>query len=223
MTIEEIKKRVVFEDNHLLVVEKPPGILSQSDDSGDPDLLTDCREYLRVSQNKSGQAYIGLVHRLDRNVGGVMVFAKTSKAASRLSAQVRDRIFKKRYLAIVNGLVKPERGTIKNYLKKDNNRRIAMVKNKQFTGAKLAHLDYQKLSGDGQTSLVSILLHTGRFHQIRAQFANLGFPLLGDKKYGSKKSFRGLDIALYAYSLDFLHPTTKEELHFERKPNWPGV
>ncbi|MCH2176576.1 MAG: RluA family pseudouridine synthase [Lentisphaeria bacterium] len=221
---KEVKKLIQYEDNHLLVVEKPVGMLSQSE-RGDrkDDLLSVCRKYLKVSQNKEGEAYIGLVHRLDRPVGGLIVFAKTSKAASRLSSQIRERKVKKVYTAILSDTITDLAGELKGFLLKDKKTRKAQVKNRSFSEAKPVSLEYKVVRMFGPNSIVRVLLHTGRFHQIRAQFAHKGFPLMGDKKYGSQKKFPPGGIALYATELSFSHPTTKEEMTFKVTPPWPQI
>lgn len=210
--------KIIFEDNHLLVVEKPVNIPSQQDESGDPDMLTLLKEDIKQRYNKPGNVFLGLVHRLDRPVGGVMVFARTSKAASRLSEQVRSRTFKKTYLAVVHGLIDKREGTLKNYLLKDNDKNIVKAVDENTEGSKLAVLDYMVVSSCNNLSLVKINLHTGRPHQIRVQLAETGHPLFGDRKYGSKLSKDGQQLALWSHELVIEHPTLKTELRFESSP-----
>ena len=201
---------VLYEDNHLLVVEKKVGVLSQSDGTNTPDMLTILKEYIKDKYNKPGNVYLGLVHRLDKNVGGVMVFAKTSKAARRLSEEIRNREFKKTYLAICKGILNGE-GKYQDYLKREEYRsRVSNSKD-----GKLASLNYQVLATKDNNTLVKINLETGRHHQIRVQFSYHNHPLLGDEKYGSKGKY---PIALFAYKLEFAHPTTKEKLEFTLLP-----
>jgi 23S rRNA pseudouridine1911/1915/1917 synthase len=176
--------KIIYEDNHLLVVEKPPNMLTQSDSTGDADLLSVLKEDLKLRYNKPGEAYLGLVHRLDRPVGGVMVFAKTSKAASRLSEQIRNRTFKKNYYAVVHGMPEKSFGTYEDYLYKDEETNTVSVVTEESGKGKIARLDYEVLENWEGMSLVKINLHTGRSHQIRVQFANAGQPLFGDRKYG---------------------------------------
>ena len=163
--------KVIYEDNHIIVVEKTPNIPSQADKTGDIDMLTIVKDYIKEKYNKPGNVYLGLVHRLDRPVGGIMVFAKTSKAASRLSNQVREKVFKKKYLAVVDGKIEKQKGTLEDYLYKDERNNISKVVNEDKKNAKSAKLDYEVLKYNEvkNLSLVEINLHTGRHHQIRVQ------------------------------------------------------
>lgn len=204
---------ILYEDNHLLVVVKPVNILSQSDITGDNDMLSILKEYIKEKYNKPGNVYLGLVHRLDRPTGGIMVFARTSKAAKRLSEQIKNNEFKKTYLAVIPNL-KNKTGTLKNYIeKKEDATSVITTKDK----GKYAELSYDEISKKGIYSLVKIELKTGRHHQIRLQFSNIGSPLYGDKRYG-KGETEGL--ALCAYKLEFTHPVTKEKLVFKKYPNY---
>ena len=205
---------VIYEDNHLLVVEKPINIPVQEDSSKDKDLLTMLKEYLKIKYSKPGNVYLGLVHRLDRPVGGVMVFAKTSKAASRLSNQIREDKFNKIYYAVVMNDIN-DRGVLKDYLLKDNKKNIVKID----SSGKLSILEYNKISYKDNMSLVRIKLHTGRSHQIRVQFSNNNNPLFGDQKY-NKNAKVGEQLALFAKKIEFYHPVTNELLSFELKlPN----
>ncbi len=200
---------VIYEDNHLLVVEKPINIPTQEDNTKDKDLLTILKEYIKKKYNKPGNVYLGLVHRLDRPVGGIMVFARTSKAASRLSEQVRNKTFKKTYNAVVIGNIE-NTGKLKDYLLKDEKRNIVKVDEK----GKEAILNFKKLNFKDNMSLVEINLETGRSHQIRVQMSHHGYPLFGDQKY-NKNAKVGEQIALFAKKIEFVHPTTNELLTFE--------
>ena len=216
------KLNVIYEDNHMIVVIKPPNIPSQGDKTQDKDMLTIIKQYLKEKYNKPGNVYLGLVHRLDRPVGGVMVFAKTSKAAARLSEQVRNKVFKKEYLAIVDGKTEKQKGTLENYLLKNEKTNTSKVVEEGTKNSKYAKLDYEllKYNEEINLSLLKILLHTGRHHQIRVQFASRNHSLSGDQKYGTRG--RGKQLALWAYSLSFSHPTTKEEMVFENYPEIDG-
>ncbi len=208
------KIKIIYEDNHLLVVEKPVNISSQEDESGDRDLLTMLKEDLKERYDKPGNVYLGLVHRLDRPVGGVMVFAKTSKAASRLSEQVRNREFDKTYHAVVHGTPQKDHGSLRHFLYKDTRTNNVTVVPASHKDAKEALLDYEVLGSRGGFSLVRVKLHTGRPHQIRVQFSTVGHPLYGDQRYGGKLNKPGQQIALWSTSISVSHPTTKELMHF---------
>lgn len=199
---------ILFEDNHLLAVNKPAGLLSQEDHTGQPDLLNLCKEYLKQEYNKKGDAFLGLLHRLDKPVSGVMLFAKTSKAASRISEQIRKRSIKKSYHAVVEG-VAPQNGMLQDFLLKNKKTNTVSVVSKKNKRAKKAELIYQRELIENNLSLLNITLITGRPHQIRVQLSNLGYPIYGDKKYGSKN---GGDIRLHASELTFSHPTLKNEV-----------
>ena len=215
--------KVIYEDNHIIVVIKEPNIPSQSDKTGDIDMLTLVKNYVKEKYNKPGEAYIGLVHRLDRPVGGIMVFARTSKSASRLSEQIRNKIFKKKYLAVVDGIFNEKKGTLIDYLYKDERNNISKVVAETKKNAKRAELDYEVLNYDDKRdlSLVKIDLHTGRHHQIRVQMANAGHSLFGDQKYGTRG--KGKQIRLWAYEIEFEHPISKEVLKFTNYPDWTMV
>ena len=207
---------ILYEDNHIIVVEKLPGILSQADKSNDIDMLTIIKKYIKEKYNKPGNVYLGLVHRLDRMVGGVMVFAKTSKAASRLSEQVRNKTFKKEYLCIVNGILENKEGHLENYLVKDSKTNKSSITTANL--GKLSIMDYEVLKENKNRdfSLLKINLKTGRHHQIRVQPSNIGYPIYGDMKYNKKA--HSDELYLYAYRLSFTHPTTKEQLTFTNYP-----
>lgn len=210
----KVMNNIIYEDNHLLVVEKKPNVPVQLDSSNDLDLLTILKKYLKEKYNKPGNVYLGLVHRLDRPVGGIMVFAKTSKAASRISDQIRKNQMQKTYLAVVTGDI-PKKAILRDKILKDyrNNKVCISEKGKE------ASLDYVVLNTKGDLNLVEIHLHTGRSHQIRIQFASRGNALYGDQKY-NKNAKVGEQIALFASSLEFIHPVTKKKMAFKlNKPN----
>lgn len=205
------KLRVLYEDNHVIVVVKEKNVLSQADNTHDIDMLTIIKKYLKEKYNKPGNVYLGLVHRLDRPVSGIMVFAKTSKAASRLSDQVRKKEIKKTYMAVVKGIIKKDEDTFVDYLLKlDNGNTIVTTKD----NGKESVLTYKvlKRNYEKNETLVSIDLKNGRHHQIRVQFASRGYPLCGDQRYGKSDKTQ---IALCAYKLEFIHPTTKQLMKFE--------
>ncbi|WP_051250792.1 RluA family pseudouridine synthase [Paenibacillus harenae] len=209
---------ILYEDNHVLAVVKPPGILSQEDETGDPDMLTLLKRDLKERYNKSGNVYLGLIHRLDRTVGGVMVFAKTSKAASRLSEAVRSRQFGKSYVCVVQGVPARPRARLTHYIRKDSRLNQVTVFDKPAVEAKEAILEYEVAAASDRYSLVAIRLHTGRPHQIRAQMAHVGCPLVGDLKYGASKTNGISDIALWSTSVSAPHPVSKEMMSFRSIP-----
>ncbi|HEY0829434.1 MAG TPA: RluA family pseudouridine synthase [Bacilli bacterium] len=215
---------ILYEDNHIIVVEKPVNMLSQEDDTGDLDLLTYLKEDIKMRYHKPGNVYLGLVHRLDRPVGGAMVFAKTSKAASRLSESIRNRSFAKTYLAILHGQPKLPAGRLVHHLLKDPNSNTVHVVSPKQEHAKEAILDYEVINPSQEGfSLVRIQLLTGRSHQIRVQFSSIGCPLYGDQRYGINAQVkRGYapkeQIALWSHELTFQHPTLNQQVTFRSIP-----
>ncbi|MDD4110808.1 MAG: RluA family pseudouridine synthase [Clostridia bacterium] len=256
MKVEDLE--VIYEDNHIVVVIKPQNIPTQEDESKDMDMLTLVKEYIKIKYNKPGKVYIGLVHRLDRPTGGLLVFARTSKAASRLSEQIKNGEFDKRYLTILNGVPNERTKKLENYLKKDERTNIVKIVTRSEEGAKKAELIYnvidtyseyieipkrteartrinqnEILNKEEETeiktekreinklSLVEVELLTGRSHQIRVQMANLKTSVYGDVKYGGIKdddSKMTNKLALWAYKLSFVHPTTKNIMNFKVLP-----
>ncbi|SET37209.1 RluA family pseudouridine synthase [Paenibacillus sp. NFR01] len=209
---------ILYEDNHLLGVVKPVNIPVQEDASGDADLLTLLKEDLKERYNKPGNVYLGLVHRLDRPVGGAMLFAKTSKAASRLSDNVRTRSFRKIYLTVVHGQPPAAEGRLVDTLLKDSNTNTVKIVRKGTPGGKEAVLDYTVLGSADGYSLLKIDLHTGRSHQIRVQLSGIGCPLYGDQKYGAAVNKPGQQIALWSALLGCPHPVTKEDIELVSLP-----
>ncbi len=208
---------ILYEDNHVIVVLKPQNVPSCEDESKDKDLLTMVKEYVKVTYNKPGNVYIGLVHRLDRPTGGVMVFAKSSKAASRLSEQMQNGDFEKKYYAVLVGTPKEEKTTLVHYMKKNAVNNMVYVCPPTVNGAKRAELDYRVIEEKEGLSLVDVRLHTGRSHQIRVQMNAIGCPVFGDMRYGGEKAKKGY-LALWAYYLSFSHPISKERLVFRVQP-----
>ena len=217
---------IVYEDNHLVVVLKPHNIPTQADQSGDMDMLNLVKDYIKVKYQKPGNVYVGLVHRLDRPTGGLMVFAKTSKAASRLSEQLQDGRFSKTYLTVLENVPTDRRKKQVNYLKKDAASNTVRIVPMGEEGAKKAELIYNVLDVQNGLSLTEIELLTGRSHQIRVQMSSLKTPVYGDIKYGAKRGIVGAEkgnaktnnLALWAYKLTFEHPTTKKAMTFKSYP-----
>lgn len=205
-------ENIIYEDNHLLVVNKPAGILVQGDITGDESLLEIAKKYIKEKYNKPGNIFLGLVHRLDRPTSGVIVFARTSKAASRLSKQFREKTIEKYYVALVQGKI-PKSGILKDKISRNG-----ATSKIGYTG-KQAELKYKLLKYKNNISKVEIKLITGRHHQIRVQFAERGNPILGDFRYGSKIKFGNKALALHAFSISLIHPTKKEKMIFNFNPD----
>ena len=211
--------RILYEDNHIIAVVKPMNMPVQADDSGDPDLLSEVKAYIKQKYGKPGEAYCGLVHRLDRPVGGVMVFARTSKAASRLVPQFAEKNrsgAKKRYAALVLG-EPPKKGSLEDFILRVESDHSSRIVPEGTEGAKRASLDFTRTAKKKALTLLDIDLHTGRHHQIRVQLANAGWPIYGDQRYNIY-AFTGQQIALFAYSLSIEHPTTHERMTFTAMP-----
>ena len=215
--------KVIYEDNHIIVVEKMVNVPSQADKTDDEDMLMIIKRYLKEKYKKPGNVYLGLVHRLDRPVGGVMIFAKTSKAASRLSEEVRNKTFKKEYLVICNGKMEKDKETLKDYLWKDEKKNTSYVVRENKKNAKEAVLDYEVLKYDKEQNLsvLKINLHTGRHHQIRVQLSSRMHAIYGDNKYHGRGA--GTGICLWAYKLTIEHPITKQEMTFVDFPEKKGM
>lgn len=204
---------ILYEDNQVIVVFKPRGMLSQADGTKSPDILSILKQYIKEKYNKPGEVYLGLLHRLDRNTSGVMVFARTSKAAARLSDDIsKHNSFEKYYMAVVDGCLKDKEGILSNMLYWDERQKKAFIKNHK--DSKEAKLKYNVIRESNNKSLLDITLYTGRHHQIRCQLSHIGHPIIGDVKYGSKIQM-GNFYALTSYKLTFIHPTLKEKMTFE--------
>lgn len=209
---------ILYEDNHIIVAVKPYGLLSQADITGDKDILTELKTYLKKKEDKPGNVFLGLVHRLDKNVGGVMVFAKTSKAAARLSKAIQAHKFSKKYYAVVQGIPSSKEMTLKHYLLKSQEERRSIALQKSIPEAKYAELSFKVLNSVNNTSLVDVNLKTGRAHQIRVQLSTIGHPIIGDKLYIEGIRDSRSSIALWAYSLFFPHPVGGELQTFKAFP-----
>ena len=211
----DLLSSILYEDNHVLVAVKPPNMLSQADSTGDPDILSLLKDYIREAYHKPGNVYLGLVHRLDRPVGGLMVFARTSKAAARLDAQMREHQMGREYLCVTTGDV-PDEFTLTDYLIHDEIKNCEVVCEADMKGGRLAVLHGRCIDRREGTSMCAIRLETGRKHQIRVQMSSIGAPLWGDNRYGS--GIPGQQIALWGYKLVFRHPTQGEIMTFHSMP-----
>jgi 23S rRNA pseudouridine1911/1915/1917 synthase len=214
---------ILYLDSHLIAVCKPAGMLTQADESGDESLMDQVKAWIKTEFNKPGNVFLGLIHRLDRNVSGVLLFARTSKGASRLSEQFRDKTTEKFYRAIVEGQPEQEQASLYHHLRKEKTLKSTVFPH-PGKDTQHAELEYKTLKIYASTRLLEIKLHTGRFHQIRAQLAFIGHPILGDKKYGAKTPLPERQIALYAHRLIFKHPISKEKVCIESPPPpfWPN-
>ena len=208
-----IADQILYEDNHLLAINKLPGQITQGDKTGDPCLADLVKEYLKVRDNKPGQVYCGVIHRLDRPVSGVVLLAKTGKALSRMVEKVRTRDFEKHYWAVIKDPPPHPYGMLENWLVKVEERNKSYVVSSGRPNAKLARLEYSEIAvSDGGYHLLDINLHTGRHHQIRCQLANIGCPIKGDLKYGAPRSNPDGSISLHAHSISFEHPVRHEQI-----------
>ncbi|MCD7728855.1 MAG: RluA family pseudouridine synthase [Clostridia bacterium] len=208
---------ILYEDNHILVALKPQNTACCPDESGDDNLLDCLKRYIKEKYQKPGNVYLGLVHRLDRPTGGVMVFAKTSKAAARLAEQMKGGGFEKRYYAVLCSVPSRKKAVLENYLRKNSINNTVYVCTQTEEGAKFASLEYDIKDEHGGLALAEIKLHTGRTHQIRVQMASINAPVYGDMRYGGANAVKG-KLALWAYSLSFFHPVTGEKLRFMAEP-----
>lgn len=215
---------ILFLDNHLIAVYKPFGILTQSDITGVPSLWDETRHWIKQKFNKPGNVFLGLVHRLDQPVAGVVLFARTSKSAARLSRQFRERTTRKVYLAAVEGRVDPPEGVLVHFIRKEKTRKSTVFP-RPTEGAKRAELSYRVIRLFPEHTLLEVELKTGRFHQIRSQLAFLGYPIVGDVKYGASHPLPQKQIALFAWKLIFDHPVSKETITIESPdpPGWPFI
>lgn len=204
--------QVLFEDNHIIIVNKRSGDITQGDKTGDKPLSDVVKEYIKKKYAKAGNVFLGVVHRLDRPTSGVIIFARTSKALERLNKMLRDKIISKTYWAVVKEHPKREKDTLTNFLKKNPKNNKSSVYTKEIDGSKKAILHYQVLKKLDNYSLLEVDLETGRHHQIRAQLSAIGFPIKGDLKYGFNRSNKDGSIHLHARKIEFMHPVSKEQI-----------
>jgi len=215
---------VLYEDNHLIAVNKKPSDLSQKDKTGDSALDSEVKQYIADKYNKPGDVFLGVVHRLDRPVGGVLLFARTSKALERLNEIFRTREVRKTYLAIVGERPPDDEAVLTHFLKKNEKQNKTYVYDNEVKGSKSASLSYRLAGRSDRYFLLEIELHSGRHHQIRAQLAKIGCPVKGDLKYGYPRSNEDGSISLFARRLEFIHPVKKEKVsitaHFPKGDVW---
>jgi len=216
MSLQGIK--IIFEDNHILIVNKPAGMLSQKDKTNDNSILEILKDYIKEKYNKPGNVFLGSVHRLDRPASGLMVFAKTSKALTRLTTALRNEEFEKKYLAVVEKSKTNQAETLVHYLLKDEEKNIVRAYDTEVKGSKLAKLSYNYIGTVDGLSILEIKLYTGRSHQIRSQLKSSIAPICGDLKYGAKINTGNFVIYLHAYKLGLIHPVTKTYIEFEELP-----
>ena len=208
----------IYEDNHIIIVNKDPGEIVQGDKTGDTPLSEIIKQYLKEKYNKPGNVFCGVVHRIDRPVSGIVIFAKTSKALSRLNEMLRKNEIHKTYWALVEGKPEKKEGILENYLVSDGRINKTFISNEKNPEAKKSVLEYKTVKDGERYSILEIVLHTGRKHQIRAQLANTGHPIKGDLKYGAKRSNRNGGISLQSAKIEFIHPVSKLPLVFEAEP-----
>ena len=214
---------ILFEDNHLLIINKKPGELSQLDKTGDKSILEKYKLYLKKKHNKKGNVFLGLVNRLDRPTSGVLILAKTSKALSRMNKMLVERKILKKYLAVVENKPIRKKNTLINFLKKNQKQNKSYIVDETTKDSKKAILHYTTLKELDNYSLLEISLETGRHHQIRCSFSEIGFPILGDLKYGSKRSIKDGGIYLHSREVNFIHPVTKKKIIITAEPPKSGL
>ncbi len=216
--LADISSRILYEDNHLLIVNKRAGEIVQGDKTGDEPLLELVRQYIKVSANKPGNVFCGLVHRIDRPVSGAVIFAKTSKALARMNAMVKDRTLEKTYWAIVEQAPEEPEGTLVHYLRKNERTNTSEASKVEREGWQRAELSYRLIASGDRYHLLEVDLHTGRHHQIRAQLSAIGCPIKGDLKYGARRSNEDGSISLHARRLRFEHPVRHEAIEVVAPP-----
>lgn len=212
------EEQIVYEDNHIIVINKLPSEIVQGDKTGDLPLSEKIKNFLKVRDHKPGNVFCGVIHRLDRPVSGLVIFAKTSKALSRFNELFRDKTIQKTYLAVVKNKPKDAKGRLIHYLLKNEKTNMSKAFAKPVEHALKAELDYELIASSDNYHLLKIRLHTGRHHQIRCQLAAMGSPIKGDLKYGFNRSNQGGFIHLHSYRLDFEHPIKKEKISLTAKP-----
>ena len=209
------KSEILFEDNHLIIINKKPGILVQGDITGDISLIEITKDYIKNKYNKKGNVFLGLVNRIDRPTSGIVIFAKTSKALSRMNEILRNREIQKIYWLIISNKFASNNGKIKGWFRKNSKQNKSYFFESQVTNSKFGSLSYKKLKTLDNYCLVEVELITGRHHQIRCSFSELGYPIQGDLKYGSKRSNKDGGIYLHSRRVEFIHPVSKNKILLE--------
>lgn len=213
-----MKFKILYEDNHLIAVNKKPSDIVQGDKTGDEPLSEKIKRYLKEKYAKPGSVFCGVIHRLDRPVSGVTLFARTSKALARMNDMFRNREVKKIYWAVVKNKPVPESGYLVHYLKKKQQKNISYALNKETTKTQRAELSYKLLASSENYHLLEVIPFTGRHHQIRAQLSSIGCPIKGDVKYGFKRPNKDASIHLHARKIEFIHPVKKEPIAIIANP-----
>ncbi len=214
---------ILFEDNHLIIVNKPCGILVQGDKTGDTPLLDIIKEYIKVKYSKQGDVFLGLVNRIDRPTSGIVIFAKTSKALSRMNEKLKKREIKKLYWLIISNTFESKEGKLEGWFKKDSKKNKSFFNQEKQTNSKYGCLTYKKIQTLEKYCKIEVDLITGRHHQIRCNFSNIGYPILGDLKYGSKRSTKDGGIYLHSRQVTFIHPVSKKEISIQANPPMRGL
>lgn len=214
---------ILFEDNHLIIVNKPCGILVQGDKTGDTPLLDIIKEYIKVKYSKQGNVFLGLVNRIDRPTSGIVIFAKTSKALSRMNEKLKKREIKKLYWLIISNTFESREGKLEGWFKKDSKKNKSFFNQEKQTNSKYGCLTYKKIQTLEKYCKIEVDLITGRHHQIRCNFSNIGYPILGDLKYGSKRSTKDGGIYLHSRQVTFIHPVSKKEISIQANPPMRGL
>ena len=233
MAVSQIKKSntnlafqdsdILFEDNHLIIVNKPCGLLVQGDKTGDVPLLEVIRKYIKDKYDKRGNVFLGLVNRIDRPTSGIVIFAKTSKALSRMNEKLKNMEIKKIYWLIISNKFESKEGILEGWFKKNNNKNKSFFSTKENNNSKFGSLTYKKIQTLEKYCKIQVELITGRHHQIRCNFSEIGYPILGDLKYGSKRSNKDGGIYLHSREIDFIHPVSKEKINIKAKPPSKGL
>jgi len=218
MNEQSISDRILYEDNHLIAVNKLPSEIVQGDKTGDVPLSEDVKQYIKQKYNKPGNVYLGVIHRIDRPASGVVVFARTGKALTRMNELVKERKIEKKYWAIVKNKPENDKGELRNFLLKNEKKNKSFVVESKKEGAKEAILTYCLINESRDYKLLEINLLTGRHHQIRAQLSAIGCPIKGDLKYGFDRSNKDASISLHARSVSFIHPVTKQQINILADP-----